>query len=48
MQISLLETEFRSTEGRQGYATPEKFKARLMWASRVVVLDHFREGGAIY
>lgn len=48
MQSNPLETEFVSTEGREGYATPETFKARLMWASRAVVSDYTREGGPVY
>lgn len=44
LQIGILKTEFKGTEGGQGYVTPEKFKARLMWACRVVVSDCIRRG----
>ena len=44
MQIGILKTEFKGTEGGQGYITPEKFKARLMWAHRVVASDCIRSG----
>ena len=44
VQIGILKTEFKGTEGGQGYITPEKFKARLMWAHRVVASDCIRSG----
>lgn len=44
VQIGILKTEFKVTEGGQGYVTPEKFKARLMWARRVVASDCIRSG----
>lgn len=45
VQIDLLQTEFIKAEGRQDYGSPEKFKARLRWARRVVASDRIKEGG---
>lgn len=35
--------EFKGPEGGQGYVTPKKFKARLIWARRVAVSDYIRK-----
>lgn len=43
VQIGILKTEFKGPEGGQGYATPEKFKARLIWARRAAVSDYIRK-----
>lgn len=45
VQIDLLQTEFIKAEWRQDYGSPEKFKARLTWARRVVASDRIKEGG---